>query len=95
VRRGSTAASQVIVISNFTPTLYEEYRIGVTAPGTYKECINTNSEHYGGTNHGNSGRLTTEPVSSHGRPFSLHLVIPPLATVFLQLEVTEATPQEK
>ncbi|MEX2132235.1 MAG: 1,4-alpha-glucan branching protein GlgB [Pseudohongiellaceae bacterium] len=80
--------SDVIVISNFTPTLYEHFRFGVPAAGVYRECINTNSEYYGGTNHGNLGMLKTEQIPSHGRPFSLGLVIPPLGTVILKRDST-------
>lgn len=83
IRRGHTDG-EMILVCNFTPTLYESFRFGVPAPGHYRECLNTNSAHYGGTDHGNPGELATESIPSHGRPWSLNLVIPPLATLMLK-----------
>ena len=39
---------------------------------------------YGGSNVGNSGAVETESVPWHGRPASLSLTLPPLATIVLQ-----------
>jgi 1,4-alpha-glucan branching enzyme len=84
IRKGKEPAQQLIVASNFTPTLIDDFRCGVSMAGEYRECLNTNSGHYGGTNHGNLGALGTDPVPSHGRSYSLNLTLPPLSTVLLQ-----------
>ncbi|MEZ5488820.1 MAG: 1,4-alpha-glucan branching protein GlgB [Gammaproteobacteria bacterium] len=88
IRKGRTAADQVIVACNLTPTLYQNFRFGVPGPGTYQECLNTNSGHYGGTDHGNLGSVEAENISSHGRPCSVSVTLPPLAAVFLKKQVT-------
>jgi 1,4-alpha-glucan branching enzyme len=49
--------------------------------GRYRELLNTDASIYGGSNLGNAGMVTAEPVPAHGRPFSLVLTLPPLATV--------------
>ena len=50
--------------------------------GVYRERINTDSEHYGGSNVGAPfGEITAEPLPWLGKPHSLHLSLPPLATV--------------
>jgi 1,4-alpha-glucan branching enzyme len=62
----------------------EGYRIGVPLSGYYRERINTDAAVYGGSNMGNAGGVGAEEVSSHGRPYSLCLTLPPLATVILE-----------
>ena len=52
--------------------------------GWYAERINTDSALYGGSNLGNGGGIRAEPVSAHGRPFSVQLTLPPLATLILE-----------
>jgi len=84
IRKGQTPDEELIVACNFTPTLYEQFRFGVPQPGSYLECLNTNSEFYGGTGHGNLGEVTVEPRPSHGRPFSVTVTLPPLATLILR-----------
>ncbi|MCB1943954.1 MAG: alpha amylase C-terminal domain-containing protein, partial [Candidatus Accumulibacter sp.] len=61
------------------------YRIGVPMAGTYYERINTDSEHYGGSNVGNGPNgVVAEQLSAHGREWSLNLTLPPLAAMFLE-----------
>ena len=47
------------------------------------EVLNSDSEHYGGSNVGNLGGLDASDQSWHGQPASVSLVLPPLATVVL------------
>ena len=52
--------------------------------GGWRECLNTDSTHYGGSNIGLAGAtLFPDDVPAHGRPASLLLTLPPLAAVFL------------
>ena len=84
VRRSRDGRSEVVVVCNFTPTVQRGYRLGVPASGTWRERLNTDSEHYGGSNVGSAyGAADTEAVPCHGRAQSLLLDLPPLATVFL------------
>ena len=85
VRRGSDAQRFVLVVCNFTPTVQSAYRVGVPQPGAYRERLNTDSSHYGGSNAGTPlGAATAEPVPWHGQAQSVVLTLPPLATVFLE-----------
>jgi 1,4-alpha-glucan branching enzyme len=86
LRRGDDENSVAVVVSNFTPVPREGYRIGVPLPGFYREVINTDAALYAGSNVGNMGGVTAENTASHGRPCSLTLTIPPLATLILVLE---------
>jgi 1,4-alpha-glucan branching enzyme len=87
VRRGADPDRCVMVVCNFTPTVHAGLRLGVPRPGTWRERLNTDSVHYGGSNAGTPfGVAASEPVASHGRAHSVVLTVPPLATVFLTCE---------
>ncbi|MGF1622671.1 MAG: 1,4-alpha-glucan branching protein GlgB [Rhodomicrobiaceae bacterium] len=86
LRKGREGAAPVLVISNFTPTPREGYRLGLPSAGRWREILNTDAEPYGGSGMGNLGMIATEEVASHGRPFSARVTLPPLATVWFRLE---------
>jgi 1,4-alpha-glucan branching enzyme len=50
------------------------------------ELLNSDSEHYGGSNVGNLGGLLAEDRSWHGQPASAELTLPPLGAVILGTE---------
>ncbi|WP_018263127.1 1,4-alpha-glucan branching protein GlgB [Methylobacterium sp. WSM2598] len=85
-RKGREAGQVAIVVSNFTPIPRHGYRIGVPAPGYYREAINTDAAAYGGSNVGNYGGLEASCDPSHGQSCSLTLSLPPLGTVILVRE---------
>jgi len=85
------ASPPLLVICNMTPVPRHAYRVGVPVgakaePG-WQELLNSDAAGYGGSNLGNDGQATVEPVSSHGFPASLVLTLPPLATLILQPRV--------
>jgi 1,4-alpha-glucan branching enzyme len=85
IRRGSDPDTCIVVVCNFTPTVQQGYRIGVPNAGQYRECLNTDSAHYGGSNQGTpQGAANAESKPWHGKTHSLVLTLPPLATVMLQ-----------
>ena len=80
--------SFMVVVCNFTPSIQTGYRLGVPQPGAYRERLNTDSAHYGGSNVGTPlGVATAQPVARHGKPYSVLLDLPPLATVMLEWKV--------
>ncbi|MGY2052804.1 1,4-alpha-glucan branching protein GlgB [Methylobacterium sp. JK268] len=85
-RKGRNEGEVAIVVSNFTPIPRHGYRIGVPAPGFYREAINTDAEAYGGGNVGNYGGVEASCDPSHGQACSLTLSLPPLGTVILVRE---------
>jgi 1,4-alpha-glucan branching enzyme len=85
VRKSADGRAMVLVVSNFTPTVHHGVRLGVPAPGAWRERINTDSEFYGGSNVGMPfGTAQTLAVASHGRAQSIEVTLPPLATVFFE-----------
>ncbi len=85
IRRGADAGTLIVVACNFTPTPQRAYRLGVPHAGSYRECINTDSTHYGGSNVGTRlGAATAQDLPLHGRPHSIVIDLPPLATVLFE-----------
>jgi 1,4-alpha-glucan branching enzyme len=85
IRRGVDSTSFIVVVCNFTPNVWNGYRLGVPQPGTYYEKFNTDSAHYGGSNVGTPlGTASAEATDMHGKPYSVVLNLPPLATVMLE-----------
>lgn len=83
VRKGR-AGELMLVVCNFAPVVHHGLRLGVPRAGQWREMLNTDSAHYGGSNVGTPlAAATSEAVASHGRPHSVLVTVPPLATVFL------------
>lgn len=89
IRRAADAANFVVVICNFTPVVRHGYRVGVPRKALYRECLNTDSGLYGGSNVGNLGAIDTQEIPAHGFAQSLLLTLPPLAVLVLRPEGTE------
>lgn len=49
---------------------------------SWRELVNSDAQCYAGSGQGNAGGVEAEPAPWHGRPFSLKLVLPPLAALF-------------
>jgi 1,4-alpha-glucan branching enzyme len=75
---------RIIAALNFTPVPRFNYRIGVTAPGLWREILNTDAVNFGGSGQGNLGAAEAAPVRAHGREFSLNVTIPPLGAVLFR-----------
>ena len=85
IRRGTDARTFTLVVCNFTPMVQTAYRVGVPQPGEYRERLNTDSAHYGGSDTGTPlGAATAEPLGWHGKSHSILITLPPLATVLLE-----------
>ncbi len=83
-RSHSDPADVLLCLFNFTPVPRLGYRIGVPAAGEYRECLNSDSAWYGGSNMGNAGRIASEAVPWMGFEHSLELTLPPLGALFLK-----------
>ncbi|KRV49504.1 hypothetical protein AQ490_20765 [Wenjunlia vitaminophila] len=78
----------LLCLSNFSPVVRHDYRIGVPdqpgdTPGRWREVLNTDRLVYGGSGVTNPEPLVTAALPAHGRPASISLTVPPLATVWL------------
>ena len=83
--RRAPDGQRTIVVLNFTPVPRHGYRLGVPAPGYYREILNTDASLYGGSNAGNGGGIHSEPQAWMDQPHSLILALPPLAGILLKI----------
>jgi len=80
LRKGRETHERCLVVVNFTPEVYRDYRIKVPFSGVWREVLNTDSALYGGGNVGNEGTVRT---LDEGAIPEVSLVVPPLAAIFL------------
>ena len=74
----------LICVLNLTPVPRFNYRIGAPERGIYREILNSDSHHYGGSDLGNLGYVAADPLPWHGFPYSLNLTLPPLSCLILK-----------
>ncbi len=89
VRRESATGRHVVAVLNFAPVPRHNYRVGIPADGLWKERLNSDARHYGGSNQGSQGHLEASPVPFHGYDWSLNLVLPPLGIVFFAMDTED------
>ena len=80
LRKGRQTHERCLVVVNFTPETYRDYRVKVPFSGAWREVLNTDSAFYGGSNAGNGGTINT---LEQGTIPEVSLVVPPLAAIFL------------
>ena len=85
LRKGKEEKDDLIIICNFTPTVLNDYRIGVPRPGKLKEILNTDNSKYEGSGVKNKP-LNMENQAFHGKDYSAAITVPPLASVFFSIE---------
>ena len=86
LRKGQDGAAPVLVVCNFTPVERSARRIGVPQAGRWIERLNTDAACYGGGDRGNLGGVESDPIAASGRAQSIALTIPPLSTLFFELD---------
>jgi len=84
LRKSPRPQDAVAIVCNFTPVPRMDYRVGVPHGGFWREVLNSDAHEYGGSGMGNFGGREAEEIPSHGKPFSLKLVLPPLGALFLK-----------
>lgn len=85
IRYAEDKSNWLLVCCNFTPVV-RDYRVGVPANAFYREIFNSDSAYYGGSNVGNFPGVQAETIPQHGRPQSINLRLPPLATMVFRPE---------
>jgi 1,4-alpha-glucan branching enzyme len=85
-RMGHDPKDDLVVLCNFTPVPRDGYRVGLPKGGRYVEILNGDAGIYGGGNLGNLGTIEAEEVPSHHHPFSVRMMLPPLAMLILKRE---------
>ena len=78
--------NHLVCLFNFTPVPRQNYRVGVPGRAGYRERLNTDSIHYGGSDMGNAGYIGIEKTPAHGFSQSVSPSLPPLACLILEPE---------
>jgi 1,4-alpha-glucan branching enzyme len=84
IRRCGSTDDLIVIACNFTPVPRINYRLGIPKGGLWREVLNSDARDYGGSGHGNMGAIEAAPISSHGRPYALNVILPPLGAIFLK-----------
>lgn len=82
--RRDDAGRMIVAVCNFAPVVRTDYRLGLPAPGRWREFVNTDAAVYGGSNVGNDGAAWADHAPAHGMAWSATLRLPPLATLWLR-----------
>jgi 1,4-alpha-glucan branching enzyme len=83
LRLSADGSRRLICLCNFSPVPRHDYRIGLPEPGRWREVLNTDSAHYGGSGVGNLGAVEAEARPWHELPYSAEVTLPPLGVVWL------------
>jgi len=87
VRHGDDPKDDLVILINFDPATYEEFRIGLPREGLWKEVFNTDAEEFGGSGVTNSGTVYESlPEECDGRENSVIIRVPPIGGVVLAYE---------
>ena len=69
---------ELLVVVNFTPVVRENYRVGVTEAGRYREEFNSDSIQFGGAGNVNRDICKSDSMEWDGRDDSIAITLPPL-----------------
>lgn len=84
IRHGKTPIDDLIILINFTPQTYSNYRIGVPKKGIYKEVFNSDGLEYGGSGYLNQEVMASESEPWHGKEDSVLVNVPPIGGIILK-----------
>ncbi len=90
MRYSSNQEEKLLVVCNFTPVLYENFKVGVPLAGKYKEIFNSDAEKFGGSGHENRRVKTSKAVTWDGREDSITIEVPPLGVCVFRYEERRA-----
>ncbi len=84
MRKGKRKGDYCIIVCNFSPDVYYDYRIGVPSQGFYKEVFNSDAERFGGSGQLNEYKIKVEQEPYNNQPYSASIKVPPLAVTILR-----------
>ncbi len=84
IRKGRKENEFLVVICNFKPVVYHDYKVGVPMNTEYVEILNSDANEFGGSGQTNNKNLKAIEGEFHGRPYHLSMTIPPYGTVILR-----------
>jgi 1,4-alpha-glucan branching enzyme len=85
-RRARDSNNHLVVVCNFTPVPRERYHIGVPASCFYREVLNTDASHYGGSGVTNAPGRQAVPMPWQNQPCHIDVTLPPLGIAIFKPE---------
>ncbi|MEZ5137583.1 MAG: 1,4-alpha-glucan branching protein GlgB [Acidimicrobiales bacterium] len=71
-------------LANLSPVPRHDHVVGLPRAGEWREVLNTDAGHYGGSGVGNLGTVVADGSGTDGQPHSARVSLPPLAVVWLE-----------
>ncbi|MEZ5181146.1 MAG: 1,4-alpha-glucan branching protein GlgB [Acidimicrobiales bacterium] len=71
-------------LANLSPVPRHDHVVGLPRAGEWREVLNTDAGHYGGSGVGNLGTVVADGPGTDGQPHSARVSLPPLAVVWLE-----------
>lgn len=82
-RQGEQRTDFSIILLNFQPEAYVDFKVGVPEPGIYREVFNSDREDFGGSGRINPRPLRTKKGGYHGQKQYLTISVPPIGGMIL------------
>ncbi len=81
-----------VILLNFQPHTYQNFKIGVPEHGTYLEIFNSDEQKFGGSGHTNPNPLTSKKGMYHGQEQYIEIVVPPIGAAVFALREKNSEP---
>ena len=86
MRKGYESKDDVVVICNLTPTVRENYKIGIPVNGKLKELFNSDAKAFGGSGVSNKKQITIKKDPWNGKDYSAEVTLSPLSVTIFQFK---------
>ncbi len=85
-RRARNSNDLLVFVCNFTPVPRLNYRVGLPMAGRYREILNSDWRHFGGSGVDNQGDIGAEQWPWQSCDYSASINLPPLGVIVLKPE---------
>ncbi len=85
-RRAADPTNLLVFVCNFTPVPRLNYRVGLPSGGHFREILNSDWRHFGGSGVDNQGAIAAEAWPWQSCEYSAPLNLPPLGVIILKPE---------
>jgi 1,4-alpha-glucan branching enzyme len=84
IRKSKKEEETLIFICNYTPILYENFRVGVPYLKSYKQVFNTDEKRFGGSGQIISNIIEAEEIPFNNEQYSIKIKVPPMGAIIMQ-----------
>lgn len=91
-RMGDDEKEDLVILLNFCPISYTDYRVGVPKEGTYRLAFNSDDPEFGGTDFQVKKTAKSQAIPLHGEDYSVTINIPPSSLIVLKGVIPRKSP---